>query len=468
MSSAPRGPGRPAPRRAAVGTSAGAWRTSSGSSNEPAQPRERVAHARLAEAHALRRAGDAALAEQRVERDEEVEVDAAEVHSLTMNIAHHEIQLSHDALAGLASRHDDEEIPVLIVGGSLVGLTTALLLGHHGVPSLSVERHAGTAIHPRAGHFQLRTMEMLRQLGLEDACARRRCETYNPTAASTRSSRSPAASSRATSPTSTRGSRGSARRDRLFLDQDALEPLLRERALELGATAAQPRRGGRRSSRTPTASPSRCATSTPATERTVRARYVVAADGNRSPTRDAARHRDGGLRPALAQRHDLLPRRLRGRCCRTATRASSTSTTRRCAGSSGWTAAAASGFLVVNTRRRGRDDRTRRSNVVDGMDEARARELLATAIGSRTCRWRSSTSRTGRPRPTWPTRLADGTRLPRRRRGARRPAQRRLRRQHRRPGRAQPRVEARGRRRRATPARRCSTPTRPSAGRSGS
>ena len=45
------------------------------------------------------------------------------------------------------------EVPVLIVGGSLVGLTTAMLLGHHGVPALSVERHAGTAIHPRAGHF---------------------------------------------------------------------------------------------------------------------------------------------------------------------------------------------------------------------------------------------------------------------------------------------------------------------------
>ena len=66
----------------------------------------------------------------------------------------------------------DEEIPVLIVGGSLVGLTTAMLLGHHGVPSLSVERHAGTAIHPRAGHFQLRTMEVIRQMGLEDAGAR--------------------------------------------------------------------------------------------------------------------------------------------------------------------------------------------------------------------------------------------------------------------------------------------------------
>ena len=41
----------------------------------------------------------------------------------------------------------DEEIqvPVLIVGGSLVGLSTALLLARHGVESLVVERHSGTA-----------------------------------------------------------------------------------------------------------------------------------------------------------------------------------------------------------------------------------------------------------------------------------------------------------------------------------
>lgn len=75
----------------------------------------------------------------------------------------------------------DEEVPVLIVGGSLVGLTTAMLLGHYGVPALSVERHAGTAIHPRAGHFQLRTMEVLRQLGLEDRVRAKSRETYSET-----------------------------------------------------------------------------------------------------------------------------------------------------------------------------------------------------------------------------------------------------------------------------------------------
>ena len=74
-----------------------------------------------------------------------------------------------------------EETPVLIVGGSLVGLTSALLLGHLGVPSLVVERHPGTAIHARAGHFQLGTTEMLRQVGLERTVREASAKTYDPT-----------------------------------------------------------------------------------------------------------------------------------------------------------------------------------------------------------------------------------------------------------------------------------------------
>jgi 2-polyprenyl-6-methoxyphenol hydroxylase-like FAD-dependent oxidoreductase len=38
------------------------------------------------------------------------------------------------------------ETPVLVVGGSLVGLSTAALLGAHAVECLVVERHSGTAI----------------------------------------------------------------------------------------------------------------------------------------------------------------------------------------------------------------------------------------------------------------------------------------------------------------------------------
>jgi heterodisulfide reductase subunit A-like polyferredoxin len=63
-----------------------------------------------------------------------------------VNIAHHKIALAN-ASSRTYGRGMEENTPVLIIGGSLVGLTTAMLLGHHGVKALSVERHAGTAIH---------------------------------------------------------------------------------------------------------------------------------------------------------------------------------------------------------------------------------------------------------------------------------------------------------------------------------
>src|SRR4029078_3133488 len=60
------------------------------------------------------------------------------------------------------------EVPVLIVGGSLVGLSTAAFLGHHGVTLVVLERHRGTAIHPRAALVSQRTIETYRALGLQD------------------------------------------------------------------------------------------------------------------------------------------------------------------------------------------------------------------------------------------------------------------------------------------------------------
>src|SRR4051794_41224702 len=128
-----------------------------------------------------------------------------------------------------------EEVPVLIVGGSLVGLTTATLLGHHGVPSLSVERHAGTAIHPRAGHFQLRTMETIRQMGLEDRVRTKSLETYSATggiiAVESLAGRELATYVKELN----EGVEGFSPTVRVFINQDALEPILRERALALGA-----------------------------------------------------------------------------------------------------------------------------------------------------------------------------------------------------------------------------------------
>ncbi|WP_033324460.1 FAD-dependent oxidoreductase [Streptomyces yerevanensis] len=61
------------------------------------------------------------------------------------------------------------EVPVLIVGGSLVGLSTSLFLGRLGVRHTLVERHAGTSIHPRGRGNNVRTMELFRVAGVEPA-----------------------------------------------------------------------------------------------------------------------------------------------------------------------------------------------------------------------------------------------------------------------------------------------------------
>ncbi|MGW2635780.1 FAD-dependent oxidoreductase [Streptomyces sp. NPDC001348] len=58
-------------------------------------------------------------------------------------------------------------VPVLIVGGSLVGLSTSVFLGRLGVPHTLVERHAGTSIHPRGRGNNVRTMELFRVAGVE-------------------------------------------------------------------------------------------------------------------------------------------------------------------------------------------------------------------------------------------------------------------------------------------------------------
>jgi 2-polyprenyl-6-methoxyphenol hydroxylase-like FAD-dependent oxidoreductase len=59
-------------------------------------------------------------------------------------------------------------IPVLVVGGGMAGLTAALLLNQQGVPTMLVERHQQASPQPKARRFNLRTMEICRSLGLTE------------------------------------------------------------------------------------------------------------------------------------------------------------------------------------------------------------------------------------------------------------------------------------------------------------
>ncbi|MFF4580490.1 FAD-dependent oxidoreductase [Streptomyces sp. NPDC001389] len=65
--------------------------------------------------------------------------------------------------------HADVRVPVLVVGGSLVGLSTSLFLSRHGIRHMVVEKHAGTSVHPRGRGINARTMELFRAAGVEPA-----------------------------------------------------------------------------------------------------------------------------------------------------------------------------------------------------------------------------------------------------------------------------------------------------------
>ena len=196
-----------------------------------------------------------------------------------------------------------EATSVLVVGGSLVGLSSALFLAWRGVPVILVERHAGSSPHPRAIGYTERTMELLRAVGLGDKIPQAPANfrlirkkvaslagewftdsSWTPDESSKRS-----ASKEAIEYSPVRGA---------AIAQDRIEPILRERARELGAdirlntqfvrleqdahgvTALLHRRED-------------------GSEYAIRAAYLIAADGGESPIREQlglARHGRGYMR----------------------------------------------------------------------------------------------------------------------------------------------------------------------------
>ena len=58
-------------------------------------------------------------------------------------------------------------VPVLIIGAGPAGLSSSILLSRAGIRSLTVERHASTSIHPKATGLSTRTLELFRAWGME-------------------------------------------------------------------------------------------------------------------------------------------------------------------------------------------------------------------------------------------------------------------------------------------------------------
>lgn len=68
----------------------------------------------------------------------------------------------------MTTRPVDEHVPVLIVGAGLAGTSTAMFLGLHGVPALLVERHPSTSNQPKARGQSWHTMEALAVAGVAE------------------------------------------------------------------------------------------------------------------------------------------------------------------------------------------------------------------------------------------------------------------------------------------------------------
>ena len=178
-----------------------------------------------------------------------------------------------------------EDVPVLIVGGSLVGLSAAVFLGRLGVPSLVLERHRGTAIHPRAALVNQRAIETYRVAGLqaeiEEAAAKEFVQNGAIVSVESLGGKELDWYFRFIN----EGVEHISPVPRIFITQIGLEPVLLGAAEQLGArieyaseavsvdqgddgvtAVVRSRDGGE--------------------ERTVRAQYVIAADGAHSPIRE--------------------------------------------------------------------------------------------------------------------------------------------------------------------------------------
>lgn len=179
----------------------------------------------------------------------------------------------------------DDEAPVLIAGGGMVGLCAAAFLAQRGIRSIAIERLKSSSPLPRAAFFHMRTLEMFRALGIEAAVREGSAKDFVPEGAIVAMESVSGRKLADIMPSLNQGVEALSPCRRLYLNQPSLEPILRERAQAAGATVFQGAEviGVRQDADGVTVTvrnvDSGC-------ERQLRGRYLIAADGGHSNVRE--------------------------------------------------------------------------------------------------------------------------------------------------------------------------------------
>ncbi|MFZ1989242.1 MAG: FAD-dependent monooxygenase, partial [Alphaproteobacteria bacterium] len=179
----------------------------------------------------------------------------------------------------------DREAPVLIAGGGLIGLSSAMFLAQHGIRSLVVERLKTTSPLPRAAFFHMRTLEMFRIAGIEERVRDGSRQDFVPEGAIIAMDCVAGKKLADVIGNLNEGVEAVSPCRRLFLNQPNLEPILREKARESGAqiltgheTVSVEQDAGGVSLRVKDVDTG--------AEQTLNGKYLIAADGAHSKVRE--------------------------------------------------------------------------------------------------------------------------------------------------------------------------------------
>jgi 2-polyprenyl-6-methoxyphenol hydroxylase-like FAD-dependent oxidoreductase len=180
---------------------------------------------------------------------------------------------------------EKDVVPVLIAGGGMVGLSAASFLAQQGIRSVALERLKASSPLPRAAFFHMRTLEMFRSVGIEDRVREQSLKDFVPEGAIVALDCVAGRKLADIIPSLNEGVEALSPCRRLFLNQPSLEPILRERAREAGATVVQ---GVEVIGVTQDSSGVRVTVKDLATgeEGNLHAKYVIAADGGHSRVRE--------------------------------------------------------------------------------------------------------------------------------------------------------------------------------------